>query len=138
MIRLISLDAPDVVALQEVPLWALGRLERWSGMRALWAVAVPSLLGPLARVLTVFGRVPFFYYVLHIYVIHALVLLVAAASGDPLGPFLTLSLFFPATWGFGLGTVYAVWAGVVLALYPACRWFAALKARRADPWLSYL
>lgn len=52
MVRLVSLDAPDVVALQEVPLWALGRLERWSGMKAVWAVAVPSLLGPLARVLT--------------------------------------------------------------------------------------
>jgi endonuclease/exonuclease/phosphatase family metal-dependent hydrolase len=52
MVRLISLDAPDVVALQEVPLWALGRLERWSGMEALWAVTVPSVLGPVARVLT--------------------------------------------------------------------------------------
>ncbi len=31
-----------------------------------------------------------------------------------------------------------VWAGVVLALYPACRWFATVKARRRDPWLSYL
>lgn len=52
MVRLVSLDAPDLVALQEVPLWALGRLERWSGMKAIWAVAVPSLLGPIARVLT--------------------------------------------------------------------------------------
>jgi endonuclease/exonuclease/phosphatase family metal-dependent hydrolase len=52
MVRLVSMDAPDVVALQEVPLWALGRLERWSGMRAVWAVAVPSILGPVARFLT--------------------------------------------------------------------------------------
>jgi uncharacterized membrane protein len=108
------------------------------GPSLVFLALVDRASGPLVRFVVTYGRVPFFYYVLHIYVIHALVLLVAAASGDPLGPFLTLSLFFPATWGFGLGTVYAVWAGVVLALYPACRWFAALKARRADPWLSYL
>jgi endonuclease/exonuclease/phosphatase family metal-dependent hydrolase len=52
MVRLVSMDAPAVVALQEVPLWALGRLEGWSGMRAVWAVAVPNLLGPVARFLT--------------------------------------------------------------------------------------
>jgi endonuclease/exonuclease/phosphatase family metal-dependent hydrolase len=49
MVRLISLDAPDAVALQEVPLWALGSLERWSGMQPSWAVTVPNLLGPIAR-----------------------------------------------------------------------------------------
>jgi endonuclease/exonuclease/phosphatase family metal-dependent hydrolase len=52
MVRLASLDAPDIVALQEVPLWALGRLERWSGMQAVWAVTVPSFLGPVARLVT--------------------------------------------------------------------------------------
>ncbi len=49
MVRLVTLDAPDIVALQEVPLWALGRLTLWSGMTARWAVTVPALLGPLAR-----------------------------------------------------------------------------------------
>jgi endonuclease/exonuclease/phosphatase family metal-dependent hydrolase len=52
MVRLISLDAPDAVALQEVPIWALGLLERWSGMQASWAVTVPNFLGPLARRVT--------------------------------------------------------------------------------------
>jgi endonuclease/exonuclease/phosphatase family metal-dependent hydrolase len=52
MVRLVTHDAPDVVALQEVPLWALGRLEGWSGMRAVWAIAVPNLLGPVARFIT--------------------------------------------------------------------------------------
>jgi endonuclease/exonuclease/phosphatase family metal-dependent hydrolase len=52
MVRLVSLDAPDVVALQEVPLWALGRLQRWSGMQAVWAVTVPSFVGPVARAIT--------------------------------------------------------------------------------------
>src|SRR5512132_3700435 len=52
MVRLISLDAPHAVALQEVPLWALGSLERWSGMQASWAVTVPTFLGPVARWVT--------------------------------------------------------------------------------------
>jgi endonuclease/exonuclease/phosphatase family metal-dependent hydrolase len=52
MVRLVSFDAPDVVALQEVPLWALGRLERWSGMQAIWSITVPGFLGPVARHIT--------------------------------------------------------------------------------------
>jgi len=47
----------DIVALQEVPLWSLGRLERWSGMQAVWAVTVPSLLGPIARIVSDFDPV---------------------------------------------------------------------------------
>ena len=53
MVELVTEDRPDVVALQEVPVWALGRLERWSGMAVRWAVAVPQLLlAPLARGIT--------------------------------------------------------------------------------------
>jgi endonuclease/exonuclease/phosphatase family metal-dependent hydrolase len=53
MVELVTADGPDLVALQEVPVWALGRLERWSGMAACWVVTVPALLfGPLARLVT--------------------------------------------------------------------------------------
>lgn len=52
MVRLVTADAPDVVALQEVPLWAVRRLESWSGMQASWAMTMPALLGPLARRVT--------------------------------------------------------------------------------------
>lgn len=52
MLRLISLDAPAAVCLQEVPLWALRKLERWSGMQPVWAVTVRNFLGPLARLVT--------------------------------------------------------------------------------------
>jgi hypothetical protein len=44
----------------------------------------------------------------------------------------------PPGWGYSLLVVYLVWAAVVLAMYPLCRWFAALKRRRSDAWLSYL
>lgn len=59
MIRLVTADAPDVVALQEVPLWATGRLEGWSGMSASWAMTMPALLGPLARRVTAADPVRF-------------------------------------------------------------------------------
>ena len=45
---------------------------------------------------------------------------------------------FPADYGWSLTTTYVIWAIVVALLYPVCRWFAALKARRRDWWLSYL
>jgi len=59
MVRLVTADAPDVVALQEVPLWAVKRLEEWSGMSASWAMTMPALLGPLARRVTAADPVRF-------------------------------------------------------------------------------
>jgi hypothetical protein len=44
----------------------------------------------------------------------------------------------PPGWGYALLVVYVAWAVVVVAMYPLCLWFAALKQRRSDAWLSYL
>lgn len=92
-------------------------------------------------VVEVYGRVPFFYYVLHIYLIHALALAVTAYEGLN-WRFWTVpgSVFIRHLpgWGFGLGGVYLVWALVVAVLYLPCVWFAQVKARRRDWWLSYL
>jgi uncharacterized membrane protein len=94
--------------------------------------------GPLARFFIVYGRVPFLFYVAHLYLIHALVLVAALLRGDDLHGYLTVWRFLPEGWGYGLGVAYLVWIFVVLALYPVCRWFAGVKARRRDAWLSYL
>lgn len=106
------------------------------------AIALLPLLerlrGPLARAVTVYGRVPLFFYVVHLFLIHALALAVGTLAGFDPRSFLRVWLFLPDEWGYGLPVVYLVWAGVVLALYPACRWFAGVKARRRDAWLSYL
>jgi uncharacterized membrane protein len=106
------------------------------------AIALLPLLeratGPLARAVTVFGRVPLFFYVIHLYLVHALALIVGVLAGFEARSFLRVWMFNPDGWGYGLPVVYLVWAGVVLALYPACRWFAGVKARRRDVWLSYL
>jgi hypothetical protein len=44
----------------------------------------------------------------------------------------------PPGWGYSLPVVYLVWAFVVVTMYPLCRWFAGLKQRRTDAWLSYI
>jgi len=95
--------------------------------------------GPVVRFFVVFGRVPFLYYVVHLYLIHGLTLVAAAITGQAAPEQLRVFfLFYPKSFGFSLGTVYLIWIGVVLALYPLCWWFAGLKARRKDAWLSYV
>ena len=90
-----------------------------------------------------FGRVPFFYYALHIPLIHALALVVSLLREGPVDPWLFTNHPMgnpPAPDGYmwSLGLLYLVWAIAVGILYVACRWFAAVKARRTDWWLSYL
>ncbi len=90
-------------------------------------------LGSWASRIAIYGRVPLFYYVVHIYVIHALALgLAALAIGTTRtpGPEGGLALPLPA--------VYAVWIVVVVALYPACRWFGDVKRRSGAAWTSYV
>jgi uncharacterized membrane protein len=92
----------------------------------------------------VIGKVPMFYYVLHFALIHLLAVVTCyvrygSAHWMIESPDLGHYPFSPpAGWGFSLPVVYLVWAFVVVAMYPLCRWFATLKQRRSDPWLSYL
>jgi len=93
-------------------------------------------LGKLARPFVVFGRVPMFYYLLHAPLIHTLAVVIAWANKQgPLGSFLGVE--HPPGYGYSLGVVYALWIFVVFILYWPCRWFADLKRRRKDVWLSY-
>lgn len=99
--------------------------------------------GRVAEWITVFGRVPFFYYMLHIPLIHLLALVVSQVRLGEVSPWLFENHPMgngPAPEGYtwGLGTLYLVWAIAVVILYFACRWFARLKARRNDWWLGYL
>lgn len=99
--------------------------------------------GPLARWLTVFGRVPFFYYLLHIPLIHVLAILVSVVTLGSVSPWLFSnhpmgSPPAPAGYTWSLGLLYLVWAVAVVLLYFPCRWFAEVKARRRHPWLGYL
>jgi len=98
----------------------------------------PRLMQPLL----VFGRVPMFYYLLHLPLIHGLAIVIETARfgaapwlfANPFGP----NPAMPPNAGFGLIGVYATWLVVIVLLYPVCRRFADLKRRRCDAWLSYL
>jgi uncharacterized membrane protein len=98
----------------------------------------------VSKIISVYGRVPMFYYLLHIFIIHITTL--AAA-----GLFTTFSwhvwilkepLWFTKTlvgYGFSLGVVYLVWIAIVAGVYPLCKWYDGYKTNNKQKWwLSYL
>ena len=101
---------------------------------------VPRWMAPA----TTFGRVPLFYFIVHLSVIHLLVVAVGYARYGSIhwffnSPSLDKYPFeMPPGWGYSLPFSYMMWAVVVLALYPVCAWFARVKARSRSPWLSYV
>ena len=102
-----------------------------------------GLTGALARQITLFGRVPFFYYMLHIPLIHALALVVSKIRLGFVSPWLFTNHPMgnpepPQGYVWSLSLLYLIWAIAIMLLYFACRWFAALKANRRDWWLQYL
>ena len=100
------------------------------------------MAGPARRRLT-FGRVPFFFYLLQWITSHLSGMIVTALLGQSLWPFfqhlLTLVTTQPQPeFGGPLWAVYLCWLVSLFAMYPLCRWFAGVKARRREWWLSYL
>ena len=112
------------------------------GPAILFLAFIENVRSGIANFFLVYGRVPFFYYVLHFYFIHAFCVIAFYLTGnganqivDRNSPF----LFRPQTWGFNLWIVYGVWILVVLLLYPLCKWFGKYKTEHKErKWLSYL
>ncbi|MBI3768851.1 MAG: DUF1624 domain-containing protein [Deltaproteobacteria bacterium] len=92
-------------------------------------------LGPWAERLSLYGRVPLFYYVLHLYLIHTVAIVLA---WHELGGDAVMQRFPNGAPVYSLPAVYAFWATFVLVLYPACHWFAGVKRRSHAAWMSYL
>jgi len=102
-----------------------------------------NLRGGLARRIALFGRVPFFFYVLHIPLIHALALVVSKFRLGFVSPWLFTNHPMgnpepPDGYVWSLPLLYLIWGITIVLLYFACRWFADFKARRNDWWLQYL
>jgi len=99
---------------------------------------------PGGRAIAVYGRVPLFYYLLHLPLIHLLAAAYcvgAYGSAHWLFESPTLAQYpftAPPGWGVALPVSYAVWVAVVIAMFPVCRWFAGVKRRGGSAWLRYV
>jgi len=115
-----------VAASAGVALLALTAFERSSGAP-----------GPVRRILETLGRVPLFFYLLHIPLIHAIAVIYSylafgAATWLTSGPVIFWDVALPGSppsYGFALPGVYAIWIAVIAALYPVCRWYGARRLR---------
>ena len=111
------------------------------GVSILLFLALERLRGPIATVLLAFGRTPLFTYVCHIYILHLMMLAAVAASGFPLTVathVVDTTKMMQLGWGYSLGVVYLAWATTLVLLVPISLWFAGVKRRRRDWWLSYI
>ena len=108
------------------------------GPAAILCSFADRMRGAIKDVLVMFGRVPFAFYVAHFFLIHLLSVLLGVMQGFTVAADDDHLPVLPKGYGIGLPGVYAVWALVVLLLYPFCRWVASVKARRRDWWLSYV
>jgi uncharacterized membrane protein len=113
------------------------------GPAILFLAFAEGIKGWVANVIIVLGRVPLFYYVLHIYFIHLFAMLAAVASGYDASTMVFKQWINNSPeltgYGFSLGVVYLVWIFIVALLYPLCKWFGNYKAKhKARWWLSYL
>jgi len=114
------------------------------GIALIFLALVKNSSSRLAKIITIYGRVPFFYYILHFYLLNLLHVIVFLARGHSFAegmkgfPQLPIKFTIPGE-GFNLWIVYAIWLAVVIALYPLCKWYDTYKTNHKEKkWLSYL
>jgi uncharacterized membrane protein len=111
------------------------------GIALLALVGLEGIQNKVTDFAKVYGRVPFFYYVLHFYLIHLLTVIAFYVEGygakdivDQQTPF----LFRPLNFGYPLWAVYLIWIAVFLLLYPLCKRYNKYKSTHSQWWLSYI
>jgi len=99
-----------------------------------------QVISPALSPLLTFGRVPMFFYILHLYLIHSLAVLIAVLFHQPVAWLFHGGFLFgaPDGWGYNLPFIYLMWITAVVILYFPCRWYEGVKQRRKDWWLSYI
>tara|TARA_R110000868_G_scaffold2277_13_gene17072 strand:- start:520 stop:1026 length:507 start_codon:yes stop_codon:yes gene_type:complete len=114
------------------------------GPALLFLYTIENVKNSITNFFLIFGRVPFFYYFLHVLVIHiAAIIGILIFGGNWKDMILTADVFMNeklATYGYSLWITYIVWIGIVLALYPLCKHYMIYKINNNKDkwWLSYL
>ncbi len=102
---------------------------------------IENVRNKFTSLLSTYGRAPFFYYILHIYLIHILCVAAFFITNHSVNEIVDANspfLFRPANFGFSLPFVYLVWLFTVIVLYPLCRRYNNYKATHDNWWLSYV
>lgn len=111
------------------------------GPACMFLAFTEQLKNMISRVLTVYGKVPFFYYVLHIYWIHILCVIYFYASGHQNSEIVSQGSFFnfrPAEMGFSLPVTWLIWLAVVALLYLPCKWYDRFRAGKSHWIFKYI
>jgi uncharacterized membrane protein len=113
------------------------------GPALIFLSTIEPLGNRLPKPVTIIGRVPFFFYFLHLYVIHALAMLLLVYTGRDGSEYILSARAIRSgnlsDFGLSLGAAYVIWLIVVVLLYPLCRWYQAYREKNSSKWwLSYL
>ena len=114
------------------------------GPALIFMALVKNTSGRVAKIISVYGRVPLFYYILHFYLLHIIAAIVFLSRGHNVAEGITGVPNFPFKFivpgeGVSLAIVYVIWILVVAALYPLCKWYDNYKTNHKEKWwLSYL
>ena len=111
------------------------------GPGMIFLALIEKVQNKFTAIMNIYGRVPMFYYIIHLYIIHVIGIIIFFMQGfgtkDIVQPGIPF-LFKPNGLGFGLWGVYAIWVMVVLMLYPVCKKYNQYKSTHHQWWLSYL
>ena len=98
----------------------------------------------LVKIISVYGRVPFFYFIVHFYILHIAQVITYLARGHSLAegmkgvPGIPFKFAIPGE-GYSLGLIYIIWIAIVILMYPLCKWYDKYKTNHKEKWwLSYL
>ena len=93
-------------------------------------------------IVTVYGKVPLFYFLIHLYILHSLMLIMVFMQGFTWSAFIFGGFNFgrpKSGSGVALWAIYLIWISVLIVLYPLCKWYGLYKAKhKENKWLKYL